>query len=98
MILSVSCPILPAASWATTVMILTPDVSVTLDIDHAVVPVAVPDPPVSHDHVTEDTPTASDAVPDIVVIGVVEVAYVESEVGLVMVQTGGVTSPDGGGV
>ena len=69
----VSCPMFPATSWALTVMTLAPSVSVMLAILHEVVPVAVPLPPVSHSHVTLVTPTVSDAVPAIVVIGLVSV-------------------------
>ena len=92
MIVMESCPMFPAASWADTVTMFAPSVRVRVAIDHDVVPVAVPEPPVLQVHVTEVTPTASDAVPDSVVIGLVPVAYVASDVGPVIVHTGAVVS------
>jgi hypothetical protein len=88
----VSLEVLLAASRAVTVMAFEPEAS-GIGADQEVVPVAVPLPPVAGlAHVTEVTPTASDAVPP-TVIGVEEVDAVLPEVGAVMEIAGGVVSP-----
>ena len=59
--------------------------------DQLVVPMQLPEPPLSLDHVTEVTPTLSDAVPPIeIVLELVE--WVDDEVGLVMTMLGSVVS------
>ncbi len=64
-----SVPVLPALSVAVTVMVLSPLERVMLEIDHEVVPVAVPFPPLLLLHVTPLIPLAlSNAVPSILIV------------------------------
>ena len=88
----VSVAVLPAPSVAFTVMTLLPLDNAMLEIDQAVVPLAVPLPPLSLLHVILLTPLVlSEAVPPrLIVLLVVE--YVEFDVGLVMVIAGAVVS------
>jgi len=62
---NVSVPVLPALSFAVTVIVFDPDVR-EMFADQDLVPVHVPLLPALEDHVTEDTPLLSDAVPEIV--------------------------------
>jgi hypothetical protein len=63
---NVAVATLLAASWAVTVTTFAPGCSTIPLTDHAVVPVAVPEPPRSLAHVTCVTATLSAAVPPIV--------------------------------
>src|SRR4051812_21630995 len=75
-------------------MTLLPDCSAMPLADQLVVPVAVPEPPALFDQVTCDTPTLSLAVP-LIVSGDVDVAYVDPEVGPVMLTAGACVSGAG---
>ena len=81
---------LPAASRALTITLFVPTCSGT-DADHALVPDAVPLPPRSLNHVTEDTPTLSFEVPDTVTVGDV-VVNDAADVGEVIAIVGAVLS------
>src|SRR5438045_1745126 len=58
-----SAAVLPAASLAVTVITFVPGCKATLGIDHEIVPVATPLPPLLFDQLTCDTATLSDAEP-----------------------------------
>ena len=88
----VSVEVLPALSFAVTVILLSPLVRVMLEILQYVVPLAVPLPPLSLLHVTSFTPLVlSDALPSRV-RALLAAVYVSLEVGLVMVTMGAVVS------
>ena len=88
----VSVPVLPAPSVAVTVMTLETPGRLTLETLQLVVPLAVPLPPISLFHVTEVTPLVlSEALPPRLIVLLV-VAWVELDVGLVMVTVGAVVS------
>jgi hypothetical protein len=80
--------VLPAASRAVTVRPFVPVWSAMPLAVQVVVPVAVPLPPRLFAHVTCVTPTLSDAVPPSVTLEL-PVAYVEADVGVVIVIVGG---------
>jgi hypothetical protein len=87
-----SVPVFPEPSCAVTVMAFAPDTSaipVTLQL---VVPAAVPEPPVAAlTHVTDVTPTLSEAVPPRSTLED-DVAYVGEEVGEVIAHVGAAES------
>jgi hypothetical protein len=87
-----SVALLPAASCAVTVMMFDPPCSVIDGTVHAVVPLDDPPPPRLFDHVTTVTPRLSEAVPPSETVFFV-VAYVDAEVGPVMLIAGRVVSP-----
>ena len=88
----VSVPVLPAPSATVTVMTLDPLERLILETLQLVVPLAVPLPPTSLLHVTEVIPLVlSEALPPRLTVLLV-VAWVELDVGLVMVTVGTVVS------
>ena len=88
----VSVEVLPALSFAVTVILLSPLVRLMLETLQYVVPLAVPLPPLSLLHVTSFTPLVlSEALP-LRLNGLLVVVYVSLEVGLVMVTMGVVVS------
>jgi hypothetical protein len=89
-----SVPVLPAASRAVTVTTFAPDWSAIEAIVQDVVPEAVPEPPRSFAHVTCVTPTLSEAVPPSETAEEA-VAYVDEDVGEVIVAVGAVVSGAG---
>src|ERR1043165_2163407 len=88
---SVAVATFPTASRAVTVSTLSPTCSATPVSDQLVVPVAVPLPPRSFDHVTCVTPMLSPAVPARL-SGVVVVLYVGLVVGVVIATVGTIAS------
>jgi hypothetical protein len=89
---STSVPVFPDPSCAVTVMALAPDTSAMPATLQLVVPTAVPDPPVAaFTHVTDVTPTLSEAVPPRSTLED-DAAYAGVEVGVVIVQLGAAES------
>jgi hypothetical protein len=87
-----SLPAFPAASRATTMIALSPTTSATDPMLQLVVPDAIPFAPFARFvHTTLATPRLSDAVPPRE-SGDDPVVYVGEEVGVVIAQTGEVTS------
>lgn len=90
MTVNVTTDAFPAASRALTIRLFVPVCRGT-DTDHVLVPEAVPLPPRSLNHVTDDTPMLSLDVPDSVTVGEV-VANDPPDVGEVMTMVGAVVS------
>ena len=88
---SVSLLLLPAASVAVTVIMLSPCANVMFEADQLVVPLAVPLPPMELAQVTETTPTLSLATPPRLTV-LDELDKAEAEVGPVILIVGGVVS------
>jgi len=85
---------LPAASLARIVTVFVPTSRGIGGVFQVVVPVAMPDPPVELVHVTEATPTLSDAVPEKTMVA--EDATTLVLAGDRMARVGGVVSLAGG--